>query len=261
MSLKNKLIKMTSPNHYNGRFGWKADVIGCHQSGTSTVTPALQWYMNPASQVCPNWMIDTNGDIYELVHPDNAAFANGTRTKPGDKLYYGYATSNLVRQRKTNANYFTYSIEFVHCAYGNINNVQIGAAVELIKEIIVPHMIKNGVTPKIDREHIIGHSEIAPLARPNGSCPGRQFPFQQIINCVNGVEKVPSDKTTAFCVGDKVVIKTTATTYAGAASNVKIPAVYKDGKKKYTIDKVSGEMSRLKELWSWVWNKDLEKKK
>ena len=37
--------------------------------------------------------------------------------------------------------------------------------------------------------------------------------------------------------------------------------LYKGGKKKYTIDKVSGEMSRLKELFSWVWNKDLEKKK
>lgn len=257
----NKLIKMLSPNHYNGRAGWKADMICFHQTGGTSVTPAINYYMTPGT-ISANWVIDTNGDIYQLVDPDNAAWCNGTRTTPGDPLYYGNSTLPLVKQRKTNANYYTYSIEFVHCQWGNINNVQIGAAVELINEIIIPHMKKNGVVPQIDRNHFVGHSDIAPVARPNGSCPGKYFPYQQIINCVLGKEKVPSDVTApTFAVGDKVVIKPTATTYAGAGTSIKIPAVYKDGKKKYTIDKMSGEMSRLKELFSWVWNKDLEKKK
>ena len=63
-----------------------------------------------------------------------------------------------------------------------------------------------------------------------------------------------------FKIGDKVMIKDSAATYAGANTNVKIPTRYKGGSNVYTISKVSGEMSLLKELYSWVWNKDLDKK-
>ena len=222
--------------------------------------PALQYYLANGT-VSPNYLIDVNGDVYQLVDPANAAWCNGTRTKPGDTLYYGHSTLPLVKQRKTNANYYTYSIEFVHCQWGNINNAQIAAAVELIKKVILPHMKINGVNPQIDRSHFVGHSDIAPIARPNGSCPGKYFPYQQIINCVLGKEKVPTDEPAeTFAVGDKVTIKTTATTYAGAGTSIKIPAAYKGSAHIYTVMKLSGEMSLLKELYSWVWNKDLEKK-
>lgn len=256
-----RIIKKNSPNHYNGRAGWKADMICFHQTGGTSVTPALQYYLANGT-VSPNYLIDVNGDVYQLVDPANAAWCNGTRTTPGDTLYYGHSTLPLVKQRKTNANYYTYSIEFVHCQRGNINNAQIAAAVELIKKVILPHMKKNGVNPQIDRNHFVGHSDIAPIARPNGSCPGKYFPYQQIINCVLGKEQVPTDEPTeSFAVGDKVTIKTTATTYAGAGTSIKIPTAYKGSAHIYTIMKVSGEMSLLKELYSWVWNKDLEKQK
>lgn len=50
------------------------------------------------------------------------------------------------------------------------------------------------------------------------------------------------------------------TSAIGASKDVKIPARYKGGSNVYTISKVSSEMSLLKELYSWIWNKDLDRK-
>lgn len=58
-------------------------------------------------------------------------------------------------------------------------------------------------------------------------------------------------------VGDKVTIRESADTYAGVTT--KIPAVFKGKKHVYTIMKVSGEKVLLKELYSWVWIRDIEK--
>lgn len=260
-----KIIKHDSPNHFIGRNGWKSDITVCHQSGTIDLASALNWYLRKGSDCSPHFVIDVNGDIHQLVDLDNGAWCNGTETNPNQKLYYGKATSRLVRERKTNANYYTYSIEFVHCTYGNITEAQIAAAIELIKTVIIPHMKKNGVTPQIDRDHLIGHCEIDPVGR--AFCPGKQFPYERIINGVLGKTTAatakPQEKpaeTTALKVGDKVTIKDSAANYAGASTNTKIPTRYKGGSNTYTISKVSGEMSLLKELYSWVWNKDLDKK-
>ena len=256
-----KLIKKNSPNHYNGRAEWKADMICFHQTGGTLVTPALNWYMNKAAQCSPNYVIDTNGDVYQLVDPDHAAWANGTATKANEKTFYGCSLSKIVRDRATNANYYTYSIEFVHCQWGNINEAQVAAAVELIKTVIVPHMKKNGVTPKIDREHLVGHSDITPKTRDpeKFNCPGKSFPYDEIISRVLGKTPVKTaESAVALAVGDKVTIKDSATTYAGVSA--KIPAGFKDCSKIYTVSKVMSDRVLLKELYSWVWIKDLEKR-
>ena len=253
-----RIILKSSPNHFNGRSGWKADMICFHQTGGTSSTGAIQYYRNPAAQCSPNWVIDVNGDIYQLVDPDNGAWANGTSTKTSDPKYYGYSLSKLVRERKTNANYYTYSIEFVHCQWGNINEQQVTAAVDLIKKVIIPHMKKNGVDPVIDREHFVGHSDITPKTRDpeKANCPGKQFPYDEIIARVLG--KKSAVKPAEFVVGDKVTIKESATTYAGVST--KIPANFKGSKQVYTVSKVLGEKALLKELYSWVWVKDLERK-
>lgn len=202
-----KLIKKNSPNHYNGRNGWKADIIVFHQTGGASVTPALNWYLNPGAQCSPHFVIDTNGDVYQLVELDNAAWCNGTNTTAGHKLYYGSALSEIVRQRKTNANYYTYSIEFVHCQWGNINSAQITAAVDLIKTVIIPHMRKCGVTPQIDRKHFIGHSDVTPISRPNGSCPGRCFPYDEIIFRVLGKTPAADDDIEAVTLAYDAAVR------------------------------------------------------
>ena len=214
-----KLIKRNSPNHFNGRNGWKADTIVFHQTGGTNAADALSWYLRQGSNCSPHFVIDTNGDVYQLVDLNNGAWCNGTGVNPTQKLYYGKATSRLIRERKTNANYYTYSMEFVHCQYGNINEAQISAAIELIKTVIIPHMQKNGVTPQINRDHFIGHCEIDPVTR--AFCPGKQFPYARIIDGVLGrtTAEKPQEKpvTVNLRVGDKVKVKSGAKTYTGTS--------------------------------------------
>ena len=62
-------------------------------------------------------------------------------------------------------------------------------------------------------------------------------------------------EASAVKVGDKVKIKQTAAYYSG--SKIKIPEVCKG--KPYTVQRVSGERVLLKEIFSWVDKKDLEK--
>lgn len=175
-----KEIQKNSSNHYKGRNGCKPDVWVCHQTGGTSVEAALKWYLNPAAQCSPNDVIDINGDIYHLVDYDDAAYCNGTQTtKPNEKLYYKNATSKIVKSRKTNANFYTYSVEFVHCAKGDITEAQVQSAIWLLKNRIIPHAKSKGVDFQVDRDHIIGHCEIDPAGR--SFCPGKNFPFDRII--------------------------------------------------------------------------------
>lgn len=191
-----KLIRKYSPNHYTGRQGNKADMVVFHQTGNNSIAKSLNWYKNPNAQCSPHFVIDTNGDIYQLVDLNDGAWANGTNTKVGDKLYYGYSLSEIVRERRTNANYFTYSIEFVHCGAGDINEHQKAAVVELIGTVIFPDMMSHGVKPIVDRAHFVGHSDISPKTRDpqKANCPGKKFPYDEIIARVKG-EKIPTKPT------------------------------------------------------------------
>ena len=183
-----KITKKNSPNHYNGRCNWKADMIVLHQTGNNSATKSINWYMNPSAQCSPHFVIDVNGNVYQLVELANAAWCNGTNTKQGDKLWYGYSLSDIVKSRKTNANFYTYSIEFVHCQWGNISEEQKTAAVELIGTVIFPDMMSHGVKPVADKAHFIGHSDVSPKTRDpvKFNCPGKQFPYDEIISRVNG---------------------------------------------------------------------------
>lgn len=191
-----KLVKYNSPNHFNGRAGHKADMICFHQTGGNELAPALNWYLNPGSQCSPNYVIDKDGTIYQLVDLANGAWCNGTSNNPADDKFYGYSISSIVKSRPYNSNYYTVSIEFVHCAYGNIEQAQKDAAVELIATVILPYMVTTGITPQIDREHFVGHSDITPKTRPNGSCPGRVFPYDEIIGRVREYGKPKPNQRT-----------------------------------------------------------------
>ncbi len=161
----------------------------CHQTGGDSVETALNYYLNPGANCAPHDVIDTNGDIYHLIDYDNASMCNGTKTVAGDHLYYKNATNSIVKSRKTNANYYTYSVEFVHCARGDITEAQVQAVIWLLKNRIIPHAKANGVKFKVDRQHIIGHCEINPITRD--FCPGKNFPYDRIIAGVLGKDTQP----------------------------------------------------------------------
>lgn len=78
--------------------------------------------------------------------------------------------------------------------------------------------------------------------------------IQAELNKLNG-KTTTTTTTTSFKVGDKVVVKSSATTYADSTKI--IPSWVKGGL--YTISKINGSKVLLKEIVSWVKTSDVQK--
>ena len=69
---------------------------------------------------------------------------------------------------------------FEHESYdGNLTEKQYQKTIEIMQGIIDFVKKTYNVDFKIDRDHIIGHNEVAPIVRT--MCPGKEFPFARII--------------------------------------------------------------------------------
>ena len=164
-----------SPN-FMSRNGWKPDMISLHVA-EGTFKGTVSWCCNKNSGVSCHLVTGKNGEYEQLVDLDKAAWCNGTSTTKGAKYDYRRSTNRLVRERKTNANYYTISIEnegySYKDGYGKLTAKQYATLLKLLKEIITMYNIP------VDREHIVGHYEIAPKEKPN--CPGSKFQWDELM--------------------------------------------------------------------------------
>lgn len=198
------IIKKLSPNKYNGRNGWKPDMIVCHITEGS-YEGAISWLTNPASKASAHFVVAKDGRITQLVELTDGSWCNGTSTDPNSKVYYGKSTLKTVRERKTNANYYTVSIEHEGIwaqSKGKLTDAQLAATIELMKYIRSEVKRIYGIEIPIDREHIVGHYQINPVTKPN--CPGSEFQFDAIIAALKGenptVQQPESKPTTLYRV-------------------------------------------------------------
>lgn len=189
-----KIIKKSSPNKMS-RNGWKPDMIVSHIT-EGTYSGSISWLCNPESKASAHFVISKNGEITQLVDIKEAAWANGTSTDPTKKNFYGNSSLEIIRNRKTNANYYTISIEhegFFKDGHGALTPKQLEASIWLHKYIIKQVKEIYGIDIPLDREHIIGHYQVDPLRKPN--CPGYAFQFDSIINALKEeVVKVTLEK-------------------------------------------------------------------
>lgn len=179
------IAQYNSPNHMS-REGWKPDMITCHIC-EGTYSGSVSWLCDYKSSVSAHFVVGKNGEVAQLVPMDRAAWANGTSVTKSKINYYGNSTLSTVRNRKTNANLYTISIEFEGFyakTGGALTSLQLAAGVELIKYIHNRVLKKYGVNIPFDRQHIVGHCEISPIGKPN--CPGQKFPWDKLISELNG---------------------------------------------------------------------------
>lgn len=191
------IAKYTTVNKWEGRrfYGkeWVPDVIVIHIA-EGTYNGTIAWMQNPKSRVSSHFIVGQDGRIAQMVDLRDTAWCNGTSVNPADSIYYGYATAKLVKERKTNANYFTISIEnegYYSKTRGELTRAQLNAEVELIRYIIAEVKRIWGVTIPIDRDHIIGHYEVTPRNKPH--CPGEKFQWDELLRQLKGGEKVFND--------------------------------------------------------------------
>lgn len=197
-----------SPNNMS-RYGWSPDIIVMHVC-EGGFDGSVSWLCNPASGASSHYVTGTNGQLAQLVDLDRAAWCNGTSTLSNSSMFYGKATSDLVRNRKTNANYYSISIENEGFSYknlkGGLTEPQYNTLLNLCKELITKYP-----AIQIDRQHIIGHYQISPTNKPN--CPGDNFPWDRLINDLLAWKGQPTPapipspsqpQTTAYNEGDVV---------------------------------------------------------
>lgn len=175
-----------SPNHYNGRGGWKPDIIVCHIT-EGGFQGAVAWLCDLKSQASAHFVVGADGQKEQLVDFKDGAWCNGTTTDPNSRLFYKNSINRIVKSRDTNANLYTYSIEHEGYSYkdrfGALTEKQYQASLEVMKMMITDMKNTYGVDFIADREHLIGHFHIDPKGKP--ACPapnqGANFPFDRFI--------------------------------------------------------------------------------
>jgi N-acetylmuramoyl-L-alanine amidase len=171
-----KAINGYSNKCHKGRKDYIPDLIVCHV--TNNYNKALKNYFDDTSDVSSHFLISNKGEIKEIVSLDNSAWGNGTSLNPDSDVYYKFSKSKIIKERADNANYYTFSIE--NESYdGSLSKEQYKATIKCFKKIIKYLKNKYNYDFIIDRNHILGHDEVNPIVRI--SCPGRNFPFNKII--------------------------------------------------------------------------------
>ena len=185
------ITRQMSPNINRGRQGQIPDMIVSHITEGS-FSGAVSWLTNPASRVSAHFVVARDGRITQLVDIEDTAWANGTRPgNPSDNLWNGHSALERVRTSGLNTNAHSVSIEHegrFHETQGALTPEQLEATLWLHQYIMKEvRRIYNKDIP-LDRNHIVGHSQITPRTRPN--CPGRNFPFDEIIRRIK-MDEVP----------------------------------------------------------------------
>jgi hypothetical protein len=127
------------------------------------------WFANPAAEASSHYAISKAGQVTQYVAEEDSAWANGVRNKP---------TWALLPPDSVNANLVTISLEHEGHSGEPWTREMLAADVALIREIAARWGIP------LDREHIIGHSEIDAVTRAN--CPGAGLPWDRLMRELQG---------------------------------------------------------------------------
>lgn len=191
MTQEYKITPRPSPNRMS-RYGWVPDMIVSHITEGS-YTGAISWLCNPESQASAAFVVSKKGEITQLVDIREAAWINGTRLRKEDAGpgWYGDALLQSVRDRRTNANFYSIGIEhegFYAQEKGRLTYEQFQATVWLHRHIISEVKKIYGTDIIIDRDHIVGHYQIDPIRKPN--CPGQNFQWDELIKELKEVDEM-----------------------------------------------------------------------
>lgn len=173
---------------------WSIPDVFVMHTAEGTYNGTIGWEKNSSSQVSSHFVIAKDGRVTMLVPLNMAAFTQGLsyNKSPMSKD----AKSKLVKERSVNPNCYCISAEFegfYKDHHGNMTDSQIDSVIEIIK-----WCNHNGANIPYDREHIIGHCDINPMAR--ALCPGELFPYDKVINRLNNNNDVKVDTDALYYV-------------------------------------------------------------
>lgn len=130
-----------SPN-YSSRNDTPIDMIVLHCTAAEAAGSTINWFLNPKSRVSAHYLIDTNGDIYQMVRDEHSAWHAKT------------------------ANSRSIGIEHVGVGMSSLPTAQAAASATLIRWLVARYGIPTA--------NIAGH-RFAPGNEGTTECPGLLF--------------------------------------------------------------------------------------
>ncbi len=130
-----------SPNH-SSRHGARIDTIVLHSTAAATVGGTIAWFLDPQSQVSAHYVVDKNGDIYQMVCEERCAW----HAKALNPTSIG--------------------IEHVATANDRLTDAQSAASAELVRWLVA--------TYEIPVANVLGH-RFAPGNEGTTDCPNHLF--------------------------------------------------------------------------------------
>ena len=191
------ITKNLRGNHTTGRNGHIPDVIMIHTTGSTQQQSVINAITNPNHIGSYHYIIDTNGDITQMVDIRNQAWHSGSRQDGGNQDPQ-HSTNPLIRNRRHNINLYSIGIGLVQLSNtgGIPTDKQFKSLAWLIEHIRREvHVIFDYVIPLM-AENITCHGQALPRHRPpNWFDVGNNFPWQKLMH---GIVEKTEDKTMVF---------------------------------------------------------------
>lgn len=149
------LTYVPSP-HFNDRHA-PIDMLVLHYTDMKSTKEALNWLVNPVSQVSAHYLLSETGDVYALVEDSKRAWHAG----------------NSFWKGRTDINSYSIGIELANPGHSHgytpFPEAQIDALIELCLRLKARWDIPSC--------HVLGHSDIAPQRKQD---PGHLFPWEKL---------------------------------------------------------------------------------
>jgi len=175
-----KIRSLPSPNFDERKL--PVSILVLHYTGMETGKAALDRLQDTEAKVSAHYVVEEDGDIFQMVEEDKRAW------------HAGVSSWNGI----SDVNSASIGIEIVNGGhdYGlpDFPEVQIGAVLWLSQEILKRHQIK--------ARNVVGHSDIAPGRKID---PGEKFPWHLLATEGIGLwpDKVVEDQRGLFEDGDR----------------------------------------------------------
>lgn len=163
------IIKYPSPN-FNHRPDERIDALVFHYTDLKSSADSLARLTDPKAEVSAHYLIDEQGQVYQLVADEYRAWHAGTSYWRGQEGLN--ATSIGIELQNTGHQH----------GYENFPNAQVLSLIALSRMLIQKY--------DIPAPNIVGHSDIAPVRKQD---PGEKFPWAQLAAA--GVGLFPEAKT------------------------------------------------------------------
>ncbi len=154
-------IKSAPSTNFNNR-SHPVDMLVLHYTGMKTAKAALERMQHPDSKVSSHYLIDEDGEVFQLVQENKRAWHTGVSKWQGD----ADLNSRSIGIEIANGGW---NIPLADGTLPPYRRSQIEAVINLSQSVLSRF--------KIPHSRIVGHSDIAPDRKDD---PGEHFPWEEL---------------------------------------------------------------------------------